>query len=60
MQLLEDVPFHWGFDENHIEASQGKLVELTEISHHVTLAVFMESPGTALGKTADLLTQESV
>lgn len=56
MQLLEDVPFHWGFGENHIEASQGKLVELTEISHHITLAVFMESPGTASGKTADLLT----
>lgn len=60
MQLLEDVPSHWDFGEKHIETSQGKLIEWRRISHHTTLAVFMESPGVALGKTGDLLRQESM
>lgn len=52
MQLLEDVPSHWGFGEKHTEVSQGKLVELTvsdQSSHHT---------GCFCGKSRDCLRED--
>lgn len=57
MQLLESLPVRVLVKKN-VETSQSRLVELRDISHHIlaqNMAVFMESPGIALGKTGDLL-----